>query len=208
MQIKIKLLFVVFTAITLMGSNLPSHADDSAFSPTLIIVNAKIHTMDAAKPTAEAVAIYGQRVVAVGSNKEIRGMVGADTRLIDARGQLLLPGFNDSHVHFLSGGFQLSSVDLRDADTPEEFSDRIRRFAEKLPSGRWITGGDWDHERWANINGSAPLPTKELIDRFTPNTPVFCQPSRWTHGSRQQPRFEAGRRNERNSRSTRWADRA
>ncbi len=173
MQMKIKLLFVVFTAITLMVSNLPTLAGERALSPTLIVFNATVHTMDSGKPTAEAVAIYGQRVVAVGSNKEIKGMAGAGTRVIDARGQLVLPGFNDSHVHFLSGGFQLSSVDLRDADTPEEFSDRIRRFADKLPSGRWITGGDWDHERWANINGSAPLPTRELIDRFTPNTPVF-----------------------------------
>ncbi|MBA2525850.1 MAG: amidohydrolase [Pyrinomonadaceae bacterium] len=156
-----------------MVSNLPTLAGERALSPTLIVFNATVHTMDSGKPTAEAVAIYGQRVVAVGSNKEIKGMAGAGTRVIDARGQLVLPGFNDSHVHFLSGGFQLSSVDLRDADTPEEFSDRIRRFADKLPSGRWITGGDWDHERWANINGSAPLPTRELIDRFTPNTPVF-----------------------------------
>ncbi len=129
--------------------------------------------MDPGKPTAEAIAVYGQRVIAVGTNKEIKGMARADTRLIDARGQLALPGFNDSHVHFLSGGFQLASVDLRDANTPEEFADRIRRFAERLPSGRWITGGDWDHERWANVNGSAPLPTKDLIDRLTANTPVF-----------------------------------
>lgn len=170
---KIKLLFSVFTAITLMVSNLPSHADGRALSPTLIVFNATVHTMDPHKPTAEAVAIFGQHVVAVGSSKEIKSMAGASTRLIDAQGRLVLPGFNDAHVHFLSGGFQLSSVDLRDAETQQEFSDRIRRFAEKLPSGRWVTGGDWDHERWANVNGSAPLPTKELIDRFTPNTPVF-----------------------------------
>src|SRR5437016_241522 len=69
----------------------------------------------------------------------------------------------------MSGGFQLSSVDLRDADSPQEFADRIRRFSEKLPAGRWITGGDWDHERWPG----AKLPTKDLIDRFTPQTPVF-----------------------------------
>lgn len=170
---KIKLLFSVFIAITLMVSNLPSHAHEPVLSPTLIIFNATVYTMDPGKPNAEAVAIYGQRVVGVGSNKEIKGMAGTRTRLIDAHGQLVLPGFNDAHVHFLSGGFQLSSVDLRDADTPQEFSDRIRRFAEKLPPGRWITGGDWDHERWASVNGNAPLPTKELIDRFTPNTPVF-----------------------------------
>jgi len=62
---------------------------------------------------------------------------------------------------------------LRDASTPEEFAQRIRSFVAKLPAGRWITGGDWDHERWPEINGKAPLPTRELIDRFTPNTPVF-----------------------------------
>ncbi len=170
---KIKLLFVVFTIITLMVSDFPTHADDGVFSPTLIIFNATVHTMDPVKPIAEAVAIYEQRVVAVGSSKEIKRMAGTGTRTIDARGQLVLPGFNDSHVHFLSGGFQLASVDLRDADTPQEFAERIRRFAEKAPAGRWITGGNWDHERWANVNGSAPLPVKQLIDRFTPNTPVF-----------------------------------
>jgi len=173
MQIKIKLLFALFTSITLMVSNLPSHPDEPVLSPTLIIFNATVHTMDPGKPLAEAVAVYGQRIVAVGSSKDLKGMAGAGTRLIDAKGQLVLPGFNDAHVHFLSGGFQLSSVDLRDANTPEEFADRIRRFAEKLPSGRWITGGDWDHERWATGDGASPLPTKELIDRFTPNTPVF-----------------------------------
>ena len=81
----------------------------------------------------------------------------------------MLPGFNDSHVHFLGGGFQLSSVNLRDASTPEEFASRIARFAAKLPAGRWITGGDWDHERWAD----AKLPTRQLIDQFTASTPVF-----------------------------------
>jgi predicted amidohydrolase YtcJ len=69
----------------------------------------------------------------------------------------------------MSGGFQLSSVDLRDANSPQEFAARIKSFAAKLPPGSWITGGDWDHERWSD----AKLPTKELIDSVTPNTPVF-----------------------------------
>lgn len=165
---KLTLLLALVTVISLMIATLSGHAQNKA-APTIIIVNATIHTMNPQQPTAEAVAIYGNRIVAVGTTKEIKKLTGAGTRTIDARKQLILPGFNDSHVHFLSGGFQLSSVDLRDADSPEEFAERIRRFAEKLPSGRWITGGDWDHERWTN----APLPTKELIDRFTPNTPVF-----------------------------------
>ena len=152
-----------------MMTTLATHADNGALAPDLIIVNATIHTMDARQPLAEAVAIYGNRIAAVGLTKEIRQMAGTRTRVIDAGGRLVLPGFNDSHVHFLGGGFQLSSVDLRDANTPQEFAERIRRFAEKLPKGRWITGGDWDHERWPG----APLPTKELIDPYTPGTPVF-----------------------------------
>lgn len=137
--------------------------------PDLVIVNAAVHTMDAAKPAAEAVAVNGNRVAAVGTSAEIRGMAGPGTRVIDARGRLVLPGFNDAHVHFMDGGFQLSSVDLRDSATPQELAERLRRFAEKLPKGRWITGGDWDHERWP----APALPTKELIDPATPNTPVF-----------------------------------
>jgi predicted amidohydrolase YtcJ len=155
--------------LSLVAINFQTQADNRMPSPTLIIVNAKVHTMDASLPTAEGVAIYGNRIIAVGSSKEIKKMAGAGTRVVDAHERLVLPGFNDSHMHFLSGGFQLSSVDLRDARSPEEFADRIRRFAEKLPASRWITGGDWDHERWPE----AKTPTKEVIDRFTPNTPVF-----------------------------------
>jgi len=152
-----------------MSLNLPTHAGNSSFVADLIIVNGNIHTMDATQPGAQAVAIHGNRIIAVGSNEEIKKLAGPSTRVIDANGQGVLPGFNDAHVHFMSGGFQLSSVDLRDANTPQEFAERIRDFAGKLPEGRWITGGDWDHERWPE----AKLPVKELIDRYTPKTPVF-----------------------------------
>jgi hypothetical protein len=135
----------------------------------IVVVNARVRTMDKGQPTAEALAVIGNRIVAVGSTKEIRKLAGPNTRVIDAQSQLVLPGFNDAHVHFMSGGFQLASVDLRDANTPQEFAERIRVFAGKLPEGKWITGGDWDHERWPD----ASLPTKDLIDRYTPNTPVF-----------------------------------
>ncbi|HEU5236510.1 MAG TPA: amidohydrolase [Pyrinomonadaceae bacterium] len=152
-----------------MSTNPVTSANKTPLAADLIIINATIHTMDRNLPTAEAVAILGNRIIAVGSNDEIKKLQGPNTRTIDAKGQLILPGFNDAHVHFMSGGFQLSSVDLRDANTPQEFAQRIRDFAAKLPQGRWITGGDWDHERWPE----AKLPTRELIDRYTPNTPVF-----------------------------------
>src|SRR5713226_1468401 len=166
---KLKSLLLSLILSVLMSTNFATHADRPPFAADLIIINAKIHTMDQSQPLAEAIAVSGNRIVAVASTKEIRKLASANTRVIDAKGQLVLPGFNDAHVHFMSGGFQLSSVDLRDATSPQEFAERIRAFADKLPTGRWITGGDWDHERWPD----AKLPTKELIDRFTPNTPVF-----------------------------------
>src|SRR5439155_1098325 len=138
----------------------------------LIVVNAKVRTMDPSNSTAEAVAVVGSRITHVGSNAEVNQMAGPRTRIIDAGGRLVLPGFNDAHVHFLSGGFHLSGVHLRDAKSPEEFAKRIGDFAKTLSrtnENRWITGGEWDHEVWPG----APLPTKDLIDPLTPNTPVF-----------------------------------
>ncbi|HEY3041229.1 MAG TPA: amidohydrolase [Pyrinomonadaceae bacterium] len=168
MKIRI-VLFLLLLGAGQVSTGFQIRAENLALAPDLIILNARVHTMDTARPVAEALAIHANRIVAVGSTKDIQSMSGSRTRVIDARGQLVLPGFNDAHVHFMSGGFQLSSVDLRDANSPEEFAERIRRFAEKLSEGRWITGGDWDHERWPG----ASLPTKELIDRYTRNTPVF-----------------------------------
>jgi predicted amidohydrolase YtcJ len=162
-------LLIGILLLTLSLMNVPVHADKPALVADTIIINAVVHTMNPAQPTAEAVAIYANRIVAVGSTKDVRKLAGPNTRTIDANKRLLLPGFNDAHTHFLSGGFQLSSVDLRDASSPQEFAARIKAFAAKLPKGRWITGGDWDHERWPD----AKLPTKELIDSVTADTPVF-----------------------------------
>ncbi|MEP6923055.1 MAG: amidohydrolase [Pyrinomonadaceae bacterium] len=144
-------------------------AQSPKMTADLIIVNARVRTMNSSQPTAEAVAVWGNKIAAVGSNADIRLLAGANTKIIDAGGKLVLPGFNDAHVHFMSGGFQLSSVDLRDAASPQEFAERIRKFAAGLPKGRWVTGGDWDHERWTPAN----LPTREMIDAVTPDVPVF-----------------------------------
>jgi predicted amidohydrolase YtcJ len=148
---------------------MPTEPQKQTLPARLVVINANVRTMDAQRPAAEAVAVYGTRIVAVGASDEIKRMVGARTRVIDAQGALVLPGFNDAHVHFLEGGYHLASVSLRDANSAEEFAGRIRQFAAKTPQGRWLTGGDWDHERWAG----ARLPTKELIDNFTLAHPVF-----------------------------------
>lgn len=134
----------------------------------VILTNAKVWTVDPERPTAEAVAIIGDRIVAVGSSTEIDQWRGSATKIIDGGGKLLLPGFNDAHVHFVSGGQQLDSVDLRDAASQAEFRKRIDQRAQKYPD-EWMTGGDWDDQRWT----PAKLPTRELIDSVTPKTPVF-----------------------------------
>ena len=135
----------------------------------LIITNAKIWTVDKSLPTAQAVAVLGDRIVAVGSSADVNGWRGRNTHIIDAGGKLLLPGFNDAHVHFVSGGMQLDNIQLNDATTPEEFARRIGERAKVTAKGEWIVGGNWDETKWNPPN----MPTKELIDAVTPDTPVF-----------------------------------
>jgi predicted amidohydrolase YtcJ len=135
---------------------------------TLSIINGRVWTGLPAKPWAEAVALSDDRIAAVGSTDEIRALTGSTARVIDARGGLVAPGFIDSHVHFLSGGMNLASVQLRDAHTPAEFISRIKAFASTVQPGVWITGGDWDHQNWGG-----ELPASSWIDSVTPENPVW-----------------------------------
>ena len=114
---------------------------------TLAIVNGKVWTADPGRPWAEGIAVRGEEIVAVGTTDEIRRAAG-DITPIDAGGRLVVPGFIDTHVHFVDGGFRLASVQLRDAKTRDEFVSRIAAFARTVPAGTWITGGDWDHSLW------------------------------------------------------------
>ena len=135
---------------------------------SLAIVNARVWTGDARRPWADAVAIEGNHIAAVGSSAEIRKLAGAETRIIDAKGAMVVPGFTDAHVHFTDGGFALQSVKLRDAMTKAEFIRRIGAFAKTVPAGAWILNGDWDHENWGG-----ELPARQWIDSVTPNNPVW-----------------------------------
>jgi len=135
---------------------------------TLAVVNARIWTGDSRHPWSDAMAISRDRISAMGSSAEMRKLLTPSTRVIDAHGMMVVPGFIDSHIHFLEGGFGLASVQLRDAKTPRDFVQRISEFAKTLQAGVWITNGDWDHEQWGG-----ELPRRDWIDSVTPNNPVW-----------------------------------
>jgi predicted amidohydrolase YtcJ len=133
---------------------------------SLKVVNARIFTGDSQQAWAEALGVRDATIVRVGSNAELATVPA--TRIVDARGNLLVPGFIDAHVHFLEGGQRLASVQLRQARSQADFVAAIRDYAATVPRGTWITGGDWDHENWGGR-----LPERQWIDAVTPDHPVW-----------------------------------
>ncbi len=154
--------------INLIISTLFSCQTNKETGVSLVVINAKVWTGNAAQPWAESIAVSGDSLVFVGDTEGGKKLVGSTTKLIDAHGQMVVPGFIDSHVHFLDGGFNLSSVQLRDAKTKAEFIKRIADFAKTVPEGTWIIGGDWDHQNWGG-----ELPEAAWIDSVTPHNPLW-----------------------------------
>lgn len=134
----------------------------------LVLHSGAVWTVNPVQPWAEAVAIRGERILAVGSDREIRKMIGPKTEAVDLDGAFVLPGFIDSHTHFLDGGFALSRIQLRDAGSRDEFIARILEKAEELEPGEWILDGDWDHQQF----DPPQLPHRDWIDAITPENPV------------------------------------
>jgi predicted amidohydrolase YtcJ len=153
---------VVFSVLALS----PAWAQTSI---TLILLNGKVWTENPNQKEAQAVAVSGSRIVAVGSTEQIVKLKQLSTKIIDLAGRRVLPGFNDAHVHLYSGGAALAGPQLRYARSPQEFRNTLGEFAKRQPKGQWITGGNWDHENWTPAN----LPAHQLIDPVTPAWPVF-----------------------------------
>ncbi|MDZ7263499.1 MAG: amidohydrolase family protein [candidate division KSB1 bacterium] len=147
-----------------------SDAEDQMHAD-LIMVDGKIYTVEPAQPWAEACAIKDGKFIAVGKSEAIQKFKGKRTGMIDLNGRLVLPGFNDAHVHFADGGFYLAGINLRDAKDETEFVARIKNYAAKLNKGEWILNGNWDHEVWP----SKKHPNKALIDSVTTENPVLVQ---------------------------------
>jgi len=134
----------------------------------LVLVNGKVWTGDAARPWAEAVAVRDGKIVAVGTAAELRTLSPSGAKLVDLGGSLVLPGFIDSHTHFLAGGFALKSIQLREAKSRGDFVARIAAKARELGPGRWIVNGDWDHQQFSPVE----LPRRDWVDAVTPDNPV------------------------------------
>ena len=159
-----------FVAVSLLSAAIPLPAALPVVADSLF-VNGKVWTGDPARPNGSAVAVWRDRVLAVGSDADVRPLAGPSTRVIDLAGKRLVPGFSDSHVHLLNGGLQLSRVELKDAADEAEFGKRLREFDAKLPPGRWMLGGNWDHDR----TFAGKLPTAALLDSFVQTRPVFLR---------------------------------
>jgi predicted amidohydrolase YtcJ len=155
-----------FIAFTLLLAGCA--ATDMREPADMVLLGGVVWTGVEGEAPVSAIAIRSGRIMALGSDADMRRHIGSGTRTVQLEGRMVVPGFADNHTHFMSGGFQLASVDLRSAADPQEFARRIGEFASNLPAGQWITGGDWDHELWPG----APLPDRAWFDAVTPEHPV------------------------------------
>jgi predicted amidohydrolase YtcJ len=146
------------------------YCTDTQYS-SVILINGKIATMDRNNPWAEAVAIDGEKIIKVGKNEAVRSLISDKTKVIDLNGKLAIPGFNDAHLHFLSGGKALIGVNLQGCTTLDEIKNRIRAKINKLPEGAWINGRGWDH----TLFNKGVWPDKGMLDKIASNNPVYLR---------------------------------
>jgi predicted amidohydrolase YtcJ len=143
----------------------------SAQSADVIVHHARIYTVNAKQAWAEAVAMQGDKVVAVGTEAEVEKLRGPKTKMIDAGGNLVLPGFVDCHIHFLDGSLSLGRVNLEGAKDVADIQQRLREYAGKHPGKDWILGRGWDYAMF----GAAALPDKKYLDELFPDRPAYLE---------------------------------
>lgn len=137
-------------------------------SADLVLLNGAVWTVNPDQPWVKAVAVKDERILEVGSVREIKALIGEHTQVIDLSGAMVLPGFIDSHTHFFDGGFALSSIQLKDVGSRVQFVSTLEKKAGELEKGEWILNGDWDNEKF----DPPDLPRKEWIDSVSPDNPV------------------------------------
>jgi predicted amidohydrolase YtcJ len=163
-----KLIKFIFIGVVVLGV-IHCRDESPVKAADLVLINGNIVTVDKNNPRAEALAVKGDTIVAVGSNKKIGAYIDKkETEIIDLQGKLALPGFNDSHVHFIYGGHALMTVSLDRVTSSDEIQRRVKEKVDDSEDGEWIEGRGWDQE----ILPGKKWPAKELIDEVAPNNPV------------------------------------
>jgi predicted amidohydrolase YtcJ len=137
----------------------------------IIVIHGRVYTEDSKQPWAQAVAIYHGKIVAVGADPVIERLRGMGTKVINAGGKLVLPGFVDCHVHFIDGSLSLGRVKLEGAKDPAGIQKRLREYAAEHPGDDWILGRGWNYAMF----GAETLPDKKYLDEIFPDRPVFLE---------------------------------
>ena len=158
-------------AILLVATAMASGPSAKAPVADLIVAHGKVYTLNAKQPWAQAVAVRSGKIVAVGGDAEIDKLRGPGTKVIDAGGRLVLPGFVDCHIHFLDGSLSLGRVNLEGARDPAGIQQKLREYAATHPGNGWILGRGWNYAMF----GAAALPHKKYLDEIFPDRPVFLE---------------------------------
>ena len=169
MRLKLDLRVAMAVLLAVLASNVSSAQKKPAYADT-VILHGKIYTLNSKQPWAEALAIRGDRVVAVGSDSEITKLQSKNTQVIDARGRLVLPGFTDCHIHFIDGAFSLGRVNLEGAKDPSDIQQRLRAYGAAHPGNDWILGRGWNYAMFPTS-----LPDKKYLDEVFPDRPAFLE---------------------------------
>ena len=156
----------IFICLVLASVSCTSVSHHPAAS--LVVMNAHIWTGNPARPWATSLVVNGDSLILVGDSTTYKDYLSDSTEIVDAQGKMVVPGFIDSHVHFLDGGYSLLAVQLRDVSTKQDFIKTIADYAKTISPGTWITGGIWNHQNWGG-----ELPEASWIDSVTPNNPVW-----------------------------------
>ena len=136
-----------------------------------LVINARIYTVNSQQPWAEALAIRSGKILAVGAARELEKYRGTATKVLDAKGYLVLPGFTDSHIHFLDGSLSLLRVNLAEAKTVSQIQKLVKEYADKNPHEPWVLGRGWQYPVFA----PSGLPDKKYLDEIIPDRPVYLE---------------------------------
>ncbi len=154
--------------LLLAAVTLPAAAE-SPQPADIIVVNARVYTINPKQLWAEAIAVRGDKILAVGDKTKIESYRGKTTKVIDADGRLLLPGFTDCHIHFMDGSLGLTRVDLNGAGTVAEIQRRVKAYADSHPQEPWIQGMGWAYPTFK----PSGLPDKKILDDIVSDRPIY-----------------------------------